>query len=181
MPQQTGHLSCSHRHECPRCRSAGFISRNHSDLASSNGCWPMNTRPWLLVLGVALVVASRPNAAPRIELHVDLNERVNAVYHLACLARNISCSTDVFERFWKERLGWTDADEAALDSWRRTMTEVTSAAPARPPAPLLPNTVRSIPRRSRERPSSLRLSKVHRSTTCVGEAAASSIPNRQRE
>ena len=76
----------------------------------------MNTRPWFVVLGVALLVASRPNAAPRIELHVDLNERVNAVYHLACLARNISCSTDVFERFWKERLGWTDTDEAALDS-----------------------------------------------------------------
>ena len=70
----------------------------------------MNARPWLVVLGVALLVASRPNAAPRIELHVDLNERVNAVYHLACLARNISCSTDVFERFWK-RLGWTDADD----------------------------------------------------------------------
>jgi hypothetical protein len=105
----------------------------------------MNTRPWLLVLGVALLVASRPNAAPRIELHVDLNERVNAVYHLACLARNISCSTDVFERFWKERLGWTDTDEAALDLWRRTMTEVTSAAPVRPSAPLLPNTVRFHP------------------------------------
>ena len=106
----------------------------------------MNTRLWLLVLGLALLVASRPNAAPRIELHVDLNERVNAVYHLACLARNISCSADAFERFWKVRLGWTDTDEAALDLWRRTITEVSSAAaPDRPPSPLLPNTPRFHP------------------------------------
>ena len=87
--------------------------------------------------------ASERRAA--VELHVDLKERVNAVYHLACLAGTISCTTEVFERFWKERLGWTDADQAALDSWRRTMTAVTSAAPARPPAPLLPNTPRFHP------------------------------------
>ena len=74
---------------------------------------PMNTRPWLLVLGVALLVASRPNAAPRVELHVDLDERVNAVYHLACLARNISCTTDTFESFWKDRLTGGDGKAPA--------------------------------------------------------------------
>jgi hypothetical protein len=60
----------------------------------------MNERPWLLVLGVAFLVALRPSAAPRVDLHVDLKERVNAVYHVACLAGTISCTTDAFERFF---------------------------------------------------------------------------------
>ena len=105
----------------------------------------MKERGRLVLLGVVILVAVRPSAAPRVELHVDLKERVNAVYHLACLAGTISCTRDAFERFWKERLGWTDADQAALDLWRRTMTEVTGAAPARPPAPFLPNTPRFHP------------------------------------
>jgi hypothetical protein len=78
-------------------------------------------------------------------LHVDLEERVNAVYPLACLARTIGCATAGFERFWNERLGWTAADQAAVDLWRRTMTDVANGAPARPPAPLLPNTARFHP------------------------------------
>ena len=105
----------------------------------------MKERGWLLLLGVVILGALRPSAATRVELHVDLRERVNAVYHLACLAGTIDCTTDAFERFWKERLGWTGADQAALDLWRRTMTEVTSAAPARTPAPLLGNTPRFHP------------------------------------
>ncbi len=104
----------------------------------------MSERPWLLAFGVAFLTALNPSAAP-VELHVDLNQRVNAVYHLACLAGTISCTTEKFDRFWKERLGWTDADQAALDLWRRTMTAVTNAAPARSPAPLLPNTARFHP------------------------------------
>lgn len=105
----------------------------------------MKERPWLLVLGVVFLVVLRPGAAQRVDLHVDLKERVNAVYHLACLAGSITCTKDVFERFWKERLVWTEAEQAALDLWRKTMMEVTDAATARPPAPLLPNTPRFHP------------------------------------
>jgi hypothetical protein len=105
----------------------------------------MKEHPWLLVLGVVFLVALRPGAAQRVDLHVDLKQRVNAVYHLACLAGSIACTKDVFERFWKERLGWTEADEAALDLWRQTMMVVTNEAKPRPPAPLLPNTPRFHP------------------------------------
>lgn len=105
----------------------------------------MRERGWILLLGVVILVALRPSAAARVELHVDLDQRVNAVYHLACLAGTFGCTTAAFERFWKERLGWTGADQAAVDRWRRTMTAVTNAAPARPPAPLLPNTARFHP------------------------------------
>ena len=105
----------------------------------------MKERPWLLFLGVVFLVAPRPAAAQLVDLRVDLKERVNAVYHLACLAGSITCTKDVFERFWKERLVWTEADRAALDLWQQTMTAVTNAASARPSAPLLPNTPRFHP------------------------------------
>lgn len=105
----------------------------------------MKERPWLLALGVLFLVALRPGAAQRVDLHVDLNERVNAVYHLACLAESIACTKDVFERFWKERLAWTEADQAALNLWRQTMMAITNEAKPRPPAPLLPNTPRFHP------------------------------------
>jgi hypothetical protein len=105
----------------------------------------MKRRLWLFVPALVFLVALRPGAAQRVDLHVDLKERVNAVYHLACLAGSITCTKDVFERFWKERLAWTDADQAALDLWRQTMMAVTNEAKPRPPAPLLPNTPRFHP------------------------------------
>ena len=61
--------------------------------------------------------------AGEIRLLVDVNERINAVYHVACLASEISCSRARFERFWHERLEWTDADQAALDDWQRVVDE----------------------------------------------------------
>ncbi len=58
-----------------------------------------------------------------IRLHVDVDERINAVYHVACLGLAVSCSRELFERFWHERLEWIDADQAALDDWRRVVDE----------------------------------------------------------
>ena len=56
------------------------------------------------VLAIPLM-AARPAAAPLdMRLHIDASLRTNAVYHLACLAGSISCSRDIFERFWKDRL-----------------------------------------------------------------------------
>src|SRR5688572_4714946 len=103
--------------KCPnplRCHN-GLARRapvNSAPVASGSGR-PMKHRPWLFVLGVVFFVSLRPEAAQRVDLRVDLKERVNAVYHLACLAGSIACTTEVFERFWKQRLGWTEADEAA--------------------------------------------------------------------
>src|ERR1700716_535373 len=52
-----------------------------------------------------LLMAVRPAGAPLdMRLHVDASLRTNAVYHLACLGGSISCSRDIFERFWKDRL-----------------------------------------------------------------------------
>jgi len=52
-----------------------------------------------------LIMAVRSASAPLdMRLHIDASLRTNAVYHLACLGGSISCSRDIFERFWKDRL-----------------------------------------------------------------------------
>src|SRR6188472_3367 len=100
-----------------------------------------------LVLPALLLAVSQPAAAPaqRIRVQVDLNLHLNAVYHVACLAESISCTREVFDQFWRSRLSWGEADDLVLDAWRRAMTAVTAAAPARLAAPLLPNTPRFHP------------------------------------
>lgn len=97
------------------------------------------------VLLVVLSGASTCAPAPALQLRTDASRRVNAVYHLACLARTITCTRQIFERFWQGTLGWTPADQAALDEWRQVMAEVTARAPARTGAPLLLNTPRFHP------------------------------------
>jgi len=94
------------------------------------------------VAAVLVVVSggSACTATPTLQLRTDASRRVNAVYHLACLASSISCTRQVFERFWHGELGWTPADQAALDEWRHVMADVADRAPPRSGAPLLLNT-----------------------------------------
>jgi hypothetical protein len=99
----------------------------------------------VLILFAALAEQARAAVPDQLRLHIDSNQRVNAVYHVACLASSIACTKDVFERLWKDRLGWTADDQTALDWWRQVMTDVTNSAPARSPAPLLLNTSRFHP------------------------------------
>ena len=87
---------------------------------------------WLLSLSAA---AQEP-----IRLHVDVNERVNAIYHLACLAESIPCTKSVFDRFWDEQMIWTDEDRAAVEAWDRAMAIVSTTELHLGMAPLVPNT-----------------------------------------
>lgn len=104
----------------------------------------MPTRHVLLV-AVLLAVPQAAVPAQGVRVHADLNLRVNAVYHLACLAESIACTREVFDRFWKSRLSWSEVDQSALDTWRRVMAAVAAAAPPRPAAPFLANTPRFHP------------------------------------
>jgi hypothetical protein len=117
---------------------------------NSNGCMNLGWRgrpyrPALSAIAVLFLFGPRPDGATRFDLRVDASERVNSVYHLACLADSITCTKTVFDRFWNERLGWSEHDAAAVATWRDTMTKLTNSAPARAPAPLLPNTQRFHP------------------------------------
>lgn len=96
-------------------------------------------------LTLALLLAPVVCAGQRLELRANDNLRVDAVYHLACLGESLTCTRAVFDRFWKNSLGWTEPDEAALRAWTDVMGAITAGAPARRPAPLPGNTPRFHP------------------------------------
>jgi hypothetical protein len=89
---------------------------------------------------LAACLLSLPAAAQApIRLHVDIDERANAIFHLACLAETILCTKSVFDRFWEEEMVFTDEDRAALETWRNTMSNVTWNALRPVNEPLVPN------------------------------------------
>jgi hypothetical protein len=93
------------------------------------------------VLAIPLM-AARPAGAPlEMRLHIDASLRTNAVYHLACLGRSISCSRDIFERFWRDRLHESDDDRQTVAAWQRLLASAVEHAPAMQPSPLLINAV----------------------------------------
>src|SRR5207342_1053641 len=65
----------------------------------------------------------------------------NAVYHLACLGGSISCSRDIFERFWKDRLHESADDRQSVAAWQRLLASAVERAPEMKPSPLLINAV----------------------------------------
>jgi hypothetical protein len=86
------------------------------------------------------LIAVRPAGAPLdMRLHIDASLRTNAVYHLACLGGSISCSRDIFERFWKDRLHESVDDRQAVTTWQRLLAKAVEAAPEMEPSPILIN------------------------------------------
>ena len=98
-------------------------------------------RPILPLVGVLAVLQCSSSHAQSDTLHLRarVSGRVNAVYHLACLAGSLTCSRSIFEQWWKTGLGWTATDESAIDDWRQTLKAVSDSAPPRPAAPMLLN------------------------------------------
>jgi hypothetical protein len=91
------------------------------------------------VLAIPLI-AVRPAGAPLdMRLHVDASLRTNAVYHLACLGGSISCSREIFERFWKDRLHESVDDRQSVTTWQRLLASAVERAPEMKPSPLLTN------------------------------------------
>jgi hypothetical protein len=89
-----------------------------------------------------LIMAVRSASAPLdMRLHIDASLRTNAVYHLACLGGSISCSRDIFERFWKDRLHESIDDRQAVAAWQRLLAKAGEAAPDMAPSPLLINAI----------------------------------------
>jgi len=88
-------------------------------------------------------MAVRPAGAPlEMRLHIDASLRTNAVYHLACLGGSISCSRDIFERFWKDRLHESVDDRQTVAAWQRLLASAGERAPEMKPSPLLINAIR---------------------------------------
>jgi hypothetical protein len=93
------------------------------------------------VLAIPLMAVG-PAAAPLdMRLHIDASLRTNAVYHLACLGGSITCSRDIFERFWKDRLHESVDDRQTVAAWQRLLASAVERAPEMKPSPLLINAV----------------------------------------
>jgi hypothetical protein len=93
------------------------------------------------VLAIPLIAVG-PAAAPLdMRLHIDASLRTNAVYHLACLGGSITCSRDIFERFWKNRLHESVDDRQTVAAWQRLLASAVERAPEMKPSPLLINAV----------------------------------------
>ena len=89
--------------------------------------------------GQAGACTNAPVAADEVRLHVDASLRVNAVYHVACLAGSLSCTTEVFKRFWTTRLHESPEDRDAIGRWRTLLAAVVQRAPRPIAVPFLPN------------------------------------------
>lgn len=93
------------------------------------------------VLAIPLMAVRAAGAPLDMRLHVDASLRTNAVYHLACLGGSISCSREIFERFWKDRLHESADDRQIVATWRRLLASAADRAPEMKPSPLLINAV----------------------------------------
>jgi hypothetical protein len=85
----------------------------------------------LLLLAVA--------AAAPLRFHVDATEFANTVYHTLCTAGPMSCSHDIYERFWKEKYKAAPEDQRHFDSFNEVIDELVNAAPAPRHLPYVPN------------------------------------------
>lgn len=93
------------------------------------------------VLAILLMAVRSAGAPLDMQLHIDASLRTNAVYHLACLAGSISCSRDIFERFWKDRLHESIDDRQTVAAWQRLLASAGERAPEMKPSPLLINAI----------------------------------------
>jgi hypothetical protein len=85
----------------------------------------------LLLLAVAV-------AAP-LRFHVDGTEFANTVYHTVCTTGYMSCSHDIYRRFWHEKYKAAPDDQRHFDAFNKVLDEIVNAAPAPRPQPFLPN------------------------------------------
>ena len=71
------------------------------------------------LLGAAPIIAS-PQEPSAVAIRVAVSEIANLTYQLDCLAGLTHGSAEAYRELWREELGWSREDDAALDRWRET-------------------------------------------------------------
>jgi hypothetical protein len=69
-----------------------------------------------------------------IEAHV--RAQANLIYHLDCIGRVASCTSEVFELPWRGRLGLEDEDRKQIEEWASVRREIDRASRERPTPPI---------------------------------------------
>lgn len=67
--------------------------------------------------------------ASPVHLEPDSGLFANTVYHVICLAQQISCSREKFEAFWHEELNWGEEDDEALGAVNSSLDHLDNASP----------------------------------------------------
>jgi hypothetical protein len=71
-------------------------------------------------------------------LQAGVRAQANLVYHLDCLGRVVSCTSEVFELPWRGRLGLAGEDKTRIDEWASLRREIERRSSTTPP-PLVPS------------------------------------------
>ena len=78
-------------------------------------------------------------------IHADASERANAVYSVLCLAQQVPCTRQKYDRLWKDELRWSPEDQMQLDRWVSIVQAAEKRSPPPPAAPLLANYLSFFP------------------------------------
>lgn len=67
-------------------------------------------------------------------IQADVRAQANLIYHINCIAHAASCTSDVFERLWREELNLNDDDRKLLEAWASLRESVRRSSPEGAPA-----------------------------------------------
>ena len=85
-------------------------------------------------------------ALAQFSFQVDADEFANVVYHVNCLSNNTPCTKPSIEKFWREDLHWTKADQQALELWSGTLDDIAHREPQAAEIEFLPMQLAFHPR-----------------------------------
>jgi hypothetical protein len=79
----------------------------------------------LLMFVLTLLVAAQTARADTVielksgdlSIQVGARDQANLLYHVDCLARAITCTSEAYEQLWKEQLGFDEADAQLVKEW----------------------------------------------------------------
>ena len=81
---------------------------------------------WLgaFVLLCLLVPGARADDSRQIRsgdfiIEIDVRAQTNLIHHLDCLSGHASCTKELFEELWRNRLGLDARDKASLETWSK--------------------------------------------------------------
>lgn len=94
---------------------------------------------WSIIWLLALATMARAWADESLEvknsgltMQVAIRSQANLVYHLDCLGRVVSCTSDVFELPWRGRLGLAAEDKVQVEQWASLPREIERASSCMP-------------------------------------------------